>query len=197
MLWQHVDNPAHQSICVLVCAPQSWDSPIGGGFGGSKHNLKGSALPADPSKCVGGNVDNLLCCEEWRVGEVGAPRTIVCLTGGFGKSACMFGPRIERNWSQTESEGNEISLAKGPPQLFVYTGRLWRGSYERLIKFPKWRKASRMKATRMYKRRERRRAKRETTNGGMILNGEHVLTMRLVVVFVFSAPRPLVWDITF
>ena len=92
---------------------------------------------------------------------------------------------------------NEISLAKGPPQLFVYTGRLWRGSYERLIKFPKWRKASRMKATRMYKRRERRRAKRETTNGGMILNGEHVLTMRLVVVFVFSAPRPLVWDITF
>ena len=91
----------------------------------------------------------------------------------------------------------KISLAKGPPQLFVYTGRLWRGSYERLIKFPKWRKASRMKATRMYKRRERRRAKRETTNGGMILNGEHVLTMRLVVVFVFSAPRPLVWDITF
>jgi len=54
-----------------------------------------------------------------------------------------------------------------------------------------------MKATRMYKRRERRRAKRETTNGGMILNGEHVLTMRLVVVFVFSAPRPHVWDITF
>ena len=91
----------------------------------------------------------------------------------------------------------KIILAKGPPQLFVYTGRLWRGSYERLIKFPKWRKASRMKATRMYKRRERRRAKRETTNGGMILNGEHVLAMRLVVVFVFSAPRPLVWDITF
>ena len=44
---------------------------------------------------------------------------------------------------------------------------------------------------------ERRRAKRETTNGDMILNGEQVLTMRLVVVFVFSAPRPLVWDITF
>jgi hypothetical protein len=42
-----------------------------------------------------------------------------------------------------------------------------------------------MKATRMYKRRERRRAKRETTNGGMILNGEQVLTMRLVFVFVF------------
>ena len=46
-----------------------------------------------------------------------------------------------------------------------------------------------MKATRMYKRRERRRAKRETTNGGMILNGEHVLTIGLVLVFVFSAPR--------
>ena len=91
----------------------------------------------------------------------------------------------------------KISLAKGPPQLFVYTGRLWRGSYERLIKFPKWRKASRMKATRMYKRRERRRAKRETTNGGMILNGEQVLTIGLVFVFVFSAPRPHVWDITF
>ena len=27
----------------------------------------------------------------------------------------------------------KISQAKGSPQLFVYTGRLWRGSYERLI----------------------------------------------------------------
>ena len=49
----------------------------------------------------------------------------------------------------------------------------------------------------MYKRRERRRAKREATNGGMILNGGQVLAMRLVVVFVFSATMPLVWDITF